>query len=89
MRLNRLSMRVRCSSVATSAATTAKAVVLSEQKELLFHCYANSKGNPIEDAKAILRQIKDAGYQKIGGLAITGYGKDLLKDIIGARCRHC
>jgi len=64
--------------------TTAKAVVLSEQKELLFHCYAQSRGNPIEDAKAILRQIKDAGYQKIGGLAITGYGKDLLKDIIGA-----
>jgi len=64
--------------------TTAKAVVLSPQKEQLFSCYVQSKGNPIEDAKAILRQIKEAGYEKIGGLAITGYGKDLLKDIIGA-----
>jgi predicted CoA-substrate-specific enzyme activase len=64
--------------------TTAKAVVLSPQKEQLFSCYVQSKGNPIEDAKAILRQVRDAGYESIGGLAITGYGKDLLKDIIGA-----
>jgi predicted CoA-substrate-specific enzyme activase len=64
--------------------TTAKAVLLSKDRELLFSCYAMSKGNPIEDAKAILRQIRAAGYQRIGGLAITGYGKDLLKDIIGA-----
>ena len=64
--------------------TTAKAVVLSPRKEQLFACYVQSKGNPIEDAKAILRQIREAGYGKIGGLAITGYGKDLLKDIIGA-----
>ena len=64
--------------------TTAKAVVLSPQKEQLFSCYVQSKGNPIEDAKAILRQIREAGYENIGGLAITGYGKDLLKDIIGA-----
>jgi len=64
--------------------TTAKAVVLSREKEQLFSCYVQSKGNPIEDAKAILRQVKEAGYLNIGGLAITGYGKDLLKDIIGA-----
>ena len=64
--------------------TTAKAVVLSPQKEQLFSCYVQSKGNPIEDAKAILRQIREAGYVNVGGLAITGYGKDLLKDIVGA-----
>ncbi|MGH8120914.1 MAG: BadF/BadG/BcrA/BcrD ATPase family protein, partial [Gammaproteobacteria bacterium] len=64
--------------------TTAKAVVLSQNNDLLYHCYAQSKGNPIEDAKAILRQVRNAGYTQIGGLAITGYGKDLLKDIIGA-----
>jgi predicted CoA-substrate-specific enzyme activase len=64
--------------------TTAKAVILCPKGEMLFSCYAQSKGNPIEDAKAILRQIKEAGYEKIGGLAITGYGKDLLKDIVGA-----
>jgi hypothetical protein len=58
--------------------------VLSPQKDQLFSCYVQSKGNPIEDAKAILRQIREAGYERIGGLAITGYGKDLLKDIVGA-----
>jgi predicted CoA-substrate-specific enzyme activase len=64
--------------------TTAKAVVLSQSGELLHHSYVMSKGNPIEDAKAILRQIRSAGYANVGGLAITGYGKDLLLDIIGA-----
>jgi len=64
--------------------TTAKAVVLSEQGEMLFDCYAMSKGNPIEDAKAILGQVCAAGYENIAALALTGYGKDLLQDVIGA-----
>lgn len=64
--------------------TTAKAVVLSPEKALLFTCYVLSKGNPLEDAKALFRQIREAGFQNIGGLALTGYGKDLLKDILGA-----
>jgi predicted CoA-substrate-specific enzyme activase len=64
--------------------TTAKAVVLSRDDELLFDCYALSKGNPIEDAKSLMRQIREAGYPNIGALALTGYGKDLLKDILGA-----
>jgi predicted CoA-substrate-specific enzyme activase len=64
--------------------TTAKAVALCPKGELLFSCYVQSKGNPIEDAKAILRQVRDAGLERIAGLAITGYGKDLLKDIVGA-----
>ena len=67
--------------------TTAKAVCLSPEKELLFSCYALSKGNPIEDAKSLFRQIRAAvGDGEILGLAITGYGKDLLKDILGADC---
>jgi predicted CoA-substrate-specific enzyme activase len=67
--------------------TTAKAVCLSPQKELLFSCYALSKGNPIEDAKSLFRQIREAiGAGSITSLAITGYGKDLLKDILGADC---
>jgi activator of 2-hydroxyglutaryl-CoA dehydratase len=64
--------------------TTAKAVVLCSRKELLFSCYVQSKGNPIEDAKAILRQIREQGFERVAGVAITGYGKDLLKDIVGA-----
>jgi predicted CoA-substrate-specific enzyme activase len=64
--------------------TTVKAVALSAASELVYSCYALSKGNPIEDAKTILRDIRDAGYTRIGGIGITGYGKDLLKDIVGA-----
>lgn len=64
--------------------TTAKAVVLSAERELLFSCYAQSKGNPIEDAKELFRQLLRAGFENIAALALTGYGKDLLKDVIGA-----
>jgi predicted CoA-substrate-specific enzyme activase len=64
--------------------TTAKAVVLSPERELLFSCYALSKGNPIEDAQSLFRQVRAAGFTEVGGLALTGYGKDLLKDVLGA-----
>ncbi|HET7833557.1 MAG TPA: BadF/BadG/BcrA/BcrD ATPase family protein [Gallionella sp.] len=64
--------------------TTAKAVVLSTDAELRFSCYTPSAGNPIEDAKALFRQIRKAGFESIAGLAITGYGKDLLQNIVGA-----
>ena len=64
--------------------TTAKAVVLATDCELLSTCYAPSMGNPIEDAKALFGQVREAGFATIGALAITGYGKDLLTDIVGA-----
>ena len=64
--------------------TTAKAVVLSPERELLFSCYALSKGNPIEDAQSLFRQVRAAGFTEVGGLALTGYGKDLLMDVLGA-----
>src|SRR5580693_1438435 len=67
--------------------TTAKAVCLSPERELLFSCYALSKGNPIEDARSLFRQLREAiGDGEILGLGITGYGKDLLKGILGADC---
>ncbi len=64
--------------------TTAKAVCLSHEGEVLFSCYALSKGNPIEDAKKLFEQVEAAGYTNILGVGITGYGKDLLRNIIGA-----
>ena len=67
--------------------TTAKAVCLSPEKELRFSCYSLSKGNPIEDAKALFRQIRAVvSDNEVLGLALTGYGKDLLKGILGADC---
>jgi predicted CoA-substrate-specific enzyme activase len=64
--------------------TTAKAVVLSDERALLFSCYALSQGNPIEDAQSLFRQVREAGFTDVGALALTGYGKDLLKDVLGA-----
>jgi len=64
--------------------TTTKAVILSPGGELLFSCYAACRGNPIEDARELFRQIRQAGYETLAAVAITGYGKDLLKDIVGA-----
>ena len=58
--------------------------MLSLEKELLFSCYAISKGNPIEDAQSLFRQVRAAGFTEVGALALTGYGKDLLRDILGA-----
>ena len=52
--------------------TTAKAVVLSEDRELLFSCYALSKGNPIEDAQSLFHQVREAGFTDVGALALTG-----------------
>ncbi len=63
--------------------TTVKAVVMSSERQLLASHYVASYGNPIEDAKAIFRQLQEGSYRTIGGLAITGYGKDLLRDIVG------
>src|SRR5262249_28853050 len=64
--------------------TTAKAVCLSPEKEILFTCYSLSKGNPIEDTKALFQQLRSAGVRDVRGVGITGYGAALLKDIIGA-----
>ena len=64
--------------------TTAKAVVLGQRGELLASIYVPSHGNPIEDAKALFRELRGRGFTDIGALALTGYGKDLLKDILGA-----
>src|SRR6266851_2664727 len=65
--------------------TTAKAVCLTPDKEMVFSCYALSKGNPIEDARSLFRQVREAvGDGEILALGVTGYGKDLLKGILGA-----
>ena len=74
----------RCIIGCDFGSTTAKAVCLSPEKEILFSCYALSKGNPIEDAKALFQQIEAAGVEEILGVGITGYGAELLKGIIGA-----
>ncbi len=56
--------------------TTAKAVVMDEEKDIVESFYTLSKGNPIEDAKEIFRRIRDKlGEVEVLGLGLTGYGK--------------
>ena len=70
--------RARSCSAATSAAPPPRRWCCRRTRELLFSCYALSKGNPIEDAQSLFRQVRAAGFEHVGGLALTGYGKDLL-----------
>ncbi len=65
--------------------TTAKFVLLSPDPEIRATGYTLSHGNPIDDAKTLFRQVQKAlGKGELLAVSITGYGKDLLKEIIGA-----
>jgi predicted CoA-substrate-specific enzyme activase len=65
--------------------TTAKAVCLSLEREVLASFYTMSRGNPIEDAKALFGQVAERiRDEQVVAVSCTGYGKDLLKDIVGA-----
>jgi len=65
--------------------TTAKAVCLSLEREVLASFYTLSRGNPIEDAKSLFGKIAEQiGDEQVVAVSCTGYGKDLLKDIVGA-----
>ena len=76
-----------CSGLRFLARQRRRPFVFRPKKELLFTCYALSKGNPIEDARSLFRQLREViGDGEILGLGITGYGKDLLKGILGADC---
>ncbi len=65
--------------------TTAKAVVrLPRRASMLFSCYALSRATPSRMRRRCFRQVREAGFTEVAGLALTGYGKDLLKDVLGA-----
>jgi predicted CoA-substrate-specific enzyme activase len=69
--------------------TSTKAVLMSAEKEVMLKAYQLSRGNPIEDTKGVLRkmhdQVREAGAElEILGVVTTGYGKDVLKDVLQA-----
>lgn len=69
--------------------TSSKAVLLSEDAEILAKVYQLSKGNPIEDTKDLFAdlqgQVESAGATlEILGVGTTGYAKDILKDVLRA-----
>jgi len=63
-----------------------KVVVLSGAGEARFQAWRRTQGRPFEAAAAVLREAIDAvgGDAPIGGIVVTGSGKDLLAGPIGA-----
>lgn len=69
--------------------TSTKGVVIDEKGEILAKAYRLSAGNPLEDTKWIVRELRkaiEAGGAdfEVGGVGTTGYAKDMLKEAIQA-----
>jgi predicted CoA-substrate-specific enzyme activase len=69
--------------------TSTKAVLLSEEGDILCKAYQLSNGNPIQDTIDMfekLRQQVEAqnATLEVLGVATTGYAKDILKDVLHA-----
>ena len=69
--------------------TSTKAVVLAADGTLIDSAYRLSQAEPIQDAIAVLRELRDRFAErnvrlKVLRAAATGYSKDLLKRVLGA-----
>ena len=66
--------------------TSSKAVLVRENGEIIAKAYQLSKGNPIVDAKELLRSIKDhvegqGATIECLGFGATGYAADVLEEV--------
>ncbi len=69
--------------------TSSKAVLLSEEGEVLLKAYTLSKGNPIQDTKDLLRDLRQrvdaqGATLEILGFGATGYAADVLEETLRA-----
>ncbi len=69
--------------------TSSKAVLLSEDGEVLMKAYTLSKGNPIQDAKDLLAELRSRMVEKgarieVLGFGATGYAADVLEECLRA-----
>ena len=69
--------------------TSTKAVLLSENGDILCKTYQLSNGNPIQDTIEMFENLRgqvEAQNAKLEvlGVATTGYAKDILKDVLNA-----
>ncbi|MFK7987795.1 MAG: BadF/BadG/BcrA/BcrD ATPase family protein [Sandaracinaceae bacterium] len=67
--------------------TSSKAVLLSEEGEILRKAYTLSKGNPIQDTKDLLRELRDGvradgAELEVLGFGATGYAADVLEQTV-------
>jgi activator of 2-hydroxyglutaryl-CoA dehydratase/predicted nucleotide-binding protein (sugar kinase/HSP70/actin superfamily) len=81
--------RVRAYLGLDGGSTSTKGVLLDGRSRVLAKAYQLSRGNPIEDTKEILGKLRDAvegpsASLEIVGFGVTGYAKDVLKDVFGA-----
>lgn len=64
-----------------SGSTTVKAVVLSENCELLYSKYMPSKGNPVKLIKSFLEEIYEINPElNVVSSAVTGYGEEIIRN---------
>lgn len=61
--------------------TTCKAALIDNDANLLFSCYANNDGSPLEGAVRMLRAVYNELPEgaAIARAAVTGYGENLIK----------
>jgi predicted CoA-substrate-specific enzyme activase len=69
--------------------TSTKAVLLSPERTILAKAYGLSAGNPIEDTKQRITELRKyveahGATLEILGVGTTGYAKDILKDVLKA-----
>ncbi|MDT8716550.1 2-hydroxyacyl-CoA dehydratase [Clostridium sp. 19966] len=67
-----------------AGSTTTKAVLISEDGELLYSFYGSNKGNPLKQSINILKDIysKMPKEAKILNSTVTGYGEGLIKSAL-------
>jgi activator of 2-hydroxyglutaryl-CoA dehydratase/predicted nucleotide-binding protein (sugar kinase/HSP70/actin superfamily) len=81
--------RVRAVIGVDGGSTSSKAVLMSEEGELLRKAYTLSKGNPIQDTKELLRELRDGvradgAELEVVGFGATGYAADVLQECMTA-----
>jgi len=69
--------------------TSSKAVLVDEAGEIVLKAYQLSKGNPIQDTKEILKQMRDyvesqGAKLEVLGFGATGYAADVLQESVKA-----
>ena len=69
--------------------TSTKAVLLSENGDILCKSYQLSNGNPIQDTIEMFESLRGQveaqnAKMEVLGVATTGYAKDILKDVLKA-----
>jgi activator of 2-hydroxyglutaryl-CoA dehydratase len=67
--------------------TSSKAVLIDEQGEIIQKAYQLSKGNPIQDTKELLLQLRTWVHEQgasleVLGFGATGYAADVLQEAL-------